>query len=549
MPQSVGNFFLSFGADTKKYDKEVKGMGARTSKTFKAIGNASKAAGRALTIAGGVITGALGFAVKSAADFGDEIDKMSKRTGFSAEALSELKFAADLSGTSLETVEKGIKRMSSFLEDTRDGLSTAKLALEKFGISVADFQGLSPEETFRLMLDEIAQIEDPIRRAALAQDVFGRAGTELLPILSDGVEGLASMRQEAHDLGFVITEEAAAAAAQFNDDLLRLKTGLKATGLAIGQVLINAIGPWIVQAQEAIKPIRDWTKENPELAKTIVLVVAAMGALLLIIGPILLVLPGIAVAVIAVISPLGVAAAAVAAFGIVWTQNLRDIGKKVKDVFTAVSRRLSGQTTDWSETAEALKVIAGEMWDAIKVTAVDFFDFIKNVALPGVVTFTEDTFVPGMIAAFDSMFESLSKKFSLFVDVNTAKLLKMLDDWSRAVQNFLRKFGGPLGSFFRSVTDVPAPPFLAQGIRNFRGGLAVVGERGPELVNLPRGADVISNGASAAMLGGDTFNITFPNMVVDSGPRIRELTDAMDRKLGEIADRKRRFTSGISKRR
>jgi len=42
---------------------------------------------------------------------------------------------------------------------------------------------------------------------------------------------------------------------------------------------------------------------------------------------------------------------------------------------------------------------------------------------------------------------------------------------------------------------------LAHGARNFRGGMAMVGERGPELVRLPRGADVFSNRESRQMAG------------------------------------------------
>ena len=45
-------------------------------------------------------------------------------------------------------------------------------------------------------------------------------------------------------------------------------------------------------------------------------------------------------------------------------------------------------------------------------------------------------------------------------------------------------------------------PGFATGVQNFKGGLAVVGERGPEVVNLPQGADVIPNHKSKGMFGG-----------------------------------------------
>jgi hypothetical protein len=59
-------------------------------------------------------------------------------------------------------------------------------------------------------------------------------------------------------------------------------------------------------------------------------------------------------------------------------------------------------------------------------------------------------------------------------------------------------------------------PGFADGVRNFSGGLAVVGERGPELVNLPKGADVFSNEESRRMTSGGG-GITIETMNIKSG--------------------------------
>ena len=58
-------------------------------------------------------------------------------------------------------------------------------------------------------------------------------------------------------------------------------------------------------------------------------------------------------------------------------------------------------------------------------------------------------------------------------------------------------------------------PGFADGVRNFGGGMAIVGERGPELVNLPKGADVFSNEESRRMTGGQ--GITIETMNIKSG--------------------------------
>lgn len=64
---------------------------------------------------------------------------------------------------------------------------------------------------------------------------------------------------------------------------------------------------------------------------------------------------------------------------------------------------------------------------------------------------------------------------------------------------------------FKSVGKSLHIPGFASGVTNFSGGMAVVGERGPELVNLPRGSDVIPNSSLPISSGGSTptiFNIT-----------------------------------------
>lgn len=72
-------------------------------------------------------------------------------------------------------------------------------------------------------------------------------------------------------------------------------------------------------------------------------------------------------------------------------------------------------------------------------------------------------------------------------------------------------------------------PGFASGVTNFRGGLAVVGENGPELVRLPRGSDVIPNGGSLATPGGTVINISVERGL--GGP-------AADAELGELIGRK-----------
>lgn len=279
-------------------------------KKFKNVG---KGLSKAITVPAIAAATGLFALVQSAANAGDEIQKMALRTGFSTEALSEFKHAAELSGSSIESVEKGVKRMQKMLFDAEKGLSTSKDALAALNLSFEDLRGLSPEEQFSKLSMAIADIEDPSRRAALAQEVFGKAGTELLPMLASGSEGIAAMRQEARDLGIVFSQDAADASAKFNDDLDRLKKGFggvfKELAMNLMPMFTNKLLPAIKdnlipmmkRLAERIQGVFEWFANlSPKTQKFIGIAIALTAAL----GPVLIAIGMLTIAIGATIIPM-----------------------------------------------------------------------------------------------------------------------------------------------------------------------------------------------------------------------------------------------------
>ncbi len=86
--------------------------------------------GKAMVVVGTAITGALSVMTVQWAKAGDEVAKLADKTGLSVETLSELRHAANLSGSSLASFETDIKRMQSTIIDARDNLSTAVRTLQ-----------------------------------------------------------------------------------------------------------------------------------------------------------------------------------------------------------------------------------------------------------------------------------------------------------------------------------------------------------------------------------------------------------------------------------
>jgi len=302
----AGKAFVELLIDNKPL---VRGLRA-AQRRLKAFGAGVQSFGRTLLAGGAAIAGPIIASVKQFISAGDQLDKMAKRTGVSVEALSELGFAAEQSGAGLEPLEKGVRTMQRTVNDAERGLSTAKDAFDDLGLSIEDLEGLSPEAQFKLIADRLSKIEDPTKRAALAMMIFGRAGTQLLPMLADGAAGIEALQQQARDLGLTISTEAAADAAKLGDTLNELWRIVKVGAFALGAQLAPMLIEAAKGAQQAATRGVEWIKQNRQAIVTVtklaVKVVAAGAALVLIGGTMKLLAGGIG-GFIFVVKALGVA--------------------------------------------------------------------------------------------------------------------------------------------------------------------------------------------------------------------------------------------------
>jgi len=246
------------------------------SKSESSIGKFGKAAKKygkmaavAIAAVGAAAIGGAIASVKAYAQMGDEVQKMALRTGFATEALSELRHAAEISGSSLSSLEKGVKKMAMSISDARDGLETYTREFDKIGISIVELDGLKPEEQFFKIAGAIGSLEDPTQRAASAQKLLGRAGTELLPLFAEGAEGIAVLRQEAHELGIVFDQEAANKAALLTDTLTKLRSTLDGIKFEIADGLLPVFQPFMESLTLSVKLIKDNIKGNERMAESL----------------------------------------------------------------------------------------------------------------------------------------------------------------------------------------------------------------------------------------------------------------------------------------
>lgn len=211
----AGGAFIEIFSKDAAFQKSL----AKIRNQLQSFGQSLRSIGTVGVGAGLGIVAPLALATKSFADAGSEINDMAARTGVGTDALQELGYAARQSGSSLGTVERGIRMMQK----------------------QAKAEGTSPEEMFMRMADQIGAIEDPTQRAAFALKHFGRVGTELIPMMANGRAGLEEMRQKARELGIVMSAEDVAAADELGDSLDSLWDTLGGIKNTIGAALAPAL--------------------------------------------------------------------------------------------------------------------------------------------------------------------------------------------------------------------------------------------------------------------------------------------------------------------
>jgi hypothetical protein len=224
-----------------------------TTLTTRLAGAAKGVAGIAASLGTAAVAGGIGLIVSgmSAAaasvwrfsEAAAGIDDIAQRTGASAEALSQLRYAAEQSGANLEAVEKGMRKLGDVTTQAAGGSKSAAAALASVGLSAEQLLAMPVEDRFLAVAQGISQIQDPAAQASVAMDLLGKSGADLVPMMADGAGGIRALMAEADKLGMTISGEQAKAAAAFDDKW----QGLVATLRNASNTIAVAVLPYLSQ--------------------------------------------------------------------------------------------------------------------------------------------------------------------------------------------------------------------------------------------------------------------------------------------------------------
>lgn len=191
---------------------------------------------------------------KESAAYVDNILTMSQTTGQSAEQLQEFSYATELMDVSMDTLQGSLTKLTNNMQNAINGTGDAKSAFEQLGISLTnDVDGSmrSANDVFYDTIDALGEVQNATERDALSMDIFGRSAQDLNPLIIQGSDTLKDYAKEAHDVGYVLDNEALEALGAVDDGFQRLQK----TQESVKNQMAAEFAPYLTKALEDIREL------------------------------------------------------------------------------------------------------------------------------------------------------------------------------------------------------------------------------------------------------------------------------------------------------
>lgn len=255
--------FGSIFVDNEKANKSIhateeKASGLANSMT-KGVGTAAKW-GAGIAAAGAAGAGALFATANKAAEATDKIDKMSQKIGISRQAYQEYSYILGQNGADVDKLQVGMKNLTQRMSESAAGTGKGAEAFERLGVSATNLDGSlkSQEQVFEEITKKLMELPPGAEKSQLAFELFGKAGQDLMPMLNGTASDFDKLKQSAHDMGLVMSDETIAAGVKFGDTLDDVKKSLGAVVTNIGAQLLpifQAMLEWVMAHMPEIQAI------------------------------------------------------------------------------------------------------------------------------------------------------------------------------------------------------------------------------------------------------------------------------------------------------
>lgn len=459
----VGGLTEKFGIKLPEgMQKSMNSMGSLNTTSVKIAGGFV-----ALAVAIAKAEKALIAMTKESAAFADNIITLSMQTGQTTDQLQEFSYATELIDVSVDTLQGSLTKLTNNMQDTINGTGNAKASFEALGISVTDADGnmRSANDVFYETIDALGDVKNETERDAMAMDIFGRSAQDLNPLIIQGSETLKAYAQEAHNVGYVLDDEALSALGAVDDAYQRLQ---KSQEGAKNQ-LSAEFAPYLTEFYEKItKIIKDGGQALKDSG-----IVDSFGMLLETVGDI--------------IAPTD--------------QLSSDTVPKLTEALRPLAEIMAGIADTIDFISGAATVLTTGIWDWDKWSG----GWKKMGKAAGF----------GYSYGNGNNTQTLKEKWEQ-TDINRATSANGYGQyyangkWYSNYESYLRDEWEKSGTGTTFEYWKMQKGYNASGTDYWRGGRTLIGEYGPEEVVLPKGTRILTAQETRKAAGGDTFYITIP---------------------------------------
>jgi hypothetical protein len=288
-------------------------------------------------------------------NFADALLDLEQQTGLSTDALQEYRQVTTQAGVATDTIAQAAENLQKRFARGEEGSKDLSDGLAAIGVSAKDASGglRDIDSILEETITQLADIENVTERNQLAFKIFGQSASALIPVLSLGSKEINNAKQQARDLGLVLSKDALNSANDFRIAFDTLKNTVGGIANEIGIAFIPIANKLVEILQNNVIPvIRNVISFFNNLSPTVKTVIAVVVGLVAALGPLLAglgffittILPALKIglaAVTALFSPLILKIVAITAL----VGGLILVGKALVDSWDLVSEFFS-QTWD-----------------------------------------------------------------------------------------------------------------------------------------------------------------------------------------------------------
>lgn len=170
-------------------------------------------------IAGAIGGGAIAAGVARTAKKVDDIAKAARRLGVGVGFISRFAFSAELAGSNLSQLERGIKNLNRAVGEATDGGKEYEDAINRIGLETEQLDALDPATRFLTVATALGKLKNEATQTAVAQTLLGRSGFDLIPLMEQIATNLEGTVAAADDAGAAVGEDLAAKAEKLVDQM------------------------------------------------------------------------------------------------------------------------------------------------------------------------------------------------------------------------------------------------------------------------------------------------------------------------------------------